>query len=101
MKIGTEPGKAIINILVAVSHPESKRLTVGSLIEKLSKYDPAIEVVGFNNSNKSDCFITDVVSSEIVEDDMYGNYLDDFHTQDESVCTEEPNGKEFVVLFGE
>ena len=58
--------------------------------------------IGFNGlSEPFDFSLSDVIPSKVVEDDMYGNYLDEFPTESQCVCSDEKPGKEFVVLFGE
>lgn len=99
LQIGAGRGKAIIKVQVVVSEPEPARLTVGELIERLSKFNPNTELVCYSESEAFDGFLSDVILSKVVEDDMYGNYLDEFHTEDQSVCSNEKPGKEFVILF--
>lgn len=99
LQIGAGRGKTIINVQVVMSEPEPARLTVGELIERLSKFNPDTELVCYSESEAFDGFLSDVILSKVVEDDMYGNFLDEFHTEDQSVCSDEKPGKEFVVLF--
>ena len=101
MKIGTKPGKAIVVIQISKSDIRPAQVTVGELIDKLSQFPADTRVVMYNNADKTDCFVTDIASSEVVDDDMYGNYLRDFAPHSQSVCADEKAGEKFVVLFGE
>lgn len=101
LQIGAGRGKAIINVQIVMSEPVPARLTVGELIERLSKFKPDTELVCYSESEAFDFFLSDVIPSKVVEDDMYGNYLDEFPTESQCVCSDEKPGKEFVVLFGE
>lgn len=101
MKIGTKPGKVIVVIQISKSDIRPAQITVGELIDKLSQFPADMRVVMYNNVDKTDCFVTDITSSEVVDDDMYGNYLRDFPPHEQSVCADEKAGEKFVVLFGE
>lgn len=101
MKIGTKPGKVIVVIQISKSDIRPAQMTAGELIDKLSQFPADMRVVMYNNVDKTDCFVTDITSSEVVDDDMYGNYLRDFAPHSQSVCADEKAGEKFVVLFGE
>lgn len=78
-------------------------MTVGELIEELSKYDPDAKVVGYDTYKKNDFWVREVVSDEVVDNGYSDGFtkeycLGKFITSDVSAVSREALGQKVVVI---